>query len=161
MSVMASQLRGRRRRSKETAKETLGAPEARASSEASGEGERKDRFEGILTFSVVSDEMDWGLLFLLGSGFVIASVSHACGLAKVMVHHMEFLKRISLPARVACIMGIAALTTQVTSNTATVSIIMPLLSNAVRALPHNPLLLMLPANVRPNNISCDFAQRQQ
>lgn len=110
-------------------------------------GQRGGRkFEGILTFSVVEKEMDWGLMLLLGSGFVVASVSHACGLDKVLVENMEFLSSLSCSAQVACIMAMAALVTQVTSNTATASILMPLLSTAAKGIPGNPLLLMLAAN---------------
>ena len=105
-------------------------------------------FEGILTFSVIEKEMDWGLLFLLGSGFVIASVSHVCGLELVLVNNMNFLTQQSKAIQVACIMLIAALITQITSNTATASIIMPLLSTTAKGLQGNPLLLMLAANVR-------------
>ncbi|KAL8270730.1 hypothetical protein Esti_005332 [Eimeria stiedai] len=117
-------------------------------------GEERDRgdaaprrpFEGILTFAVVEQEMDWGLLFLLGSGFVIASVSHACGLDVVMVENLDFMKQLSRGAQVACVMGMAALITQITSNTATASIFMPLLATVAKGLPGNPLLLMLAAN---------------
>lgn len=113
-----------------------------------GGGGESPKFEGILTFSVVEKEMDWGLLFLLGSGFVLASASHACGLDKVLVDNLGFLKSLSRSGQVACTMSMAALVTQVTSNTATASILMPLLSTAAKGLPGNPLLLMLAANVR-------------
>ena len=92
--------------------------------------------------------MDWGLLFLLGSGFVIASVSHVCGLELVLVNNMNFLTQQSKAIQVACIMLIASLITQITSNTATASIIMPLVSTTAKGLQGNPLLLMLAANVR-------------
>ncbi|CDJ38382.1 solute carrier family 13, putative [Eimeria tenella] len=107
---------------------------------------KQPEFEGILTFSVVEKEMDWGLLFLLGSGFVVASVSHVCGLDMVLIDYMEFLKQQTKETQVACIMAMAALVTQVTSNTATASIIMPLLSTAAKGLQGNPLLLLLAAN---------------
>ncbi|KAL8433971.1 hypothetical protein ACSSS7_003456 [Eimeria intestinalis] len=106
-------------------------------------------FESILTFSVIEKEMDWGLLFLLGSGFVIASVSHACGLDLVMVENMDFMKKLTRASQVACVMGMAALITQITSNTATASIFMPLLATVAKGLPGTPLLLMLAANVNP------------
>ncbi|XP_022593274.2 solute carrier family 13 member 5 [Cyclospora cayetanensis] len=123
-----------------------GAAPTETHADCSGSGHRQDRFEGILTFALVEKEMDWGLLFLLGSGFVVASVSHACGLDKVMIENMDFLTRQSKAGQVACIMAMAGLVTQVTSNTATASILMPLLSTAAKGLPGNPLLLMLAAN---------------
>lgn len=101
--------------------------------------------------------MDWGLLYLLGSGFVVASVSHACGLDKVLVDNMAFLKTLSRSGQVAIIMTMAALVSQVTSNTATASILMPLLSTAAKALPGNPLLLMLAANVSHTDIGYNLS----
>lgn len=145
ISWSARCLRRMKRRVTATSDSTVITPvEPCAAPPARRRGTRK--FEGILTFSVVEKEMDWGLIFLLGSGFVIASVSHACELDQVIVSSMGFLKSLSRAGQAACIMAIAALITQVTSNTATASVLMPLLATVANGLPGNPLLLMFAAN---------------
>ncbi|KAL8440442.1 hypothetical protein Efla_005584 [Eimeria flavescens] len=141
ISTLARRWRSRRRVVAE------GESVAVAVAQGGGQQERKKKqFESILTFEVLEKEMDWGLLFLLGSGFVIASVSHSTGLDTYLVENMVFMQRISSAAQVACVMAMAALVTQLTSNTATASIFMPLLATIAKGLPGNPLPIMVAAN---------------
>jgi len=112
----------------------------------------KRQGESVLTWDVAQAHLPWGVLILMGGGFAIAK-----GFRESMLTIFIGKKLAS-----AASMGRFSLTyiltlticflTEVTSNTATASIVLPILGSvATKTLTH-PLALMLPATV-----ACSFA----
>ncbi len=95
----------------------------------------------------------WGILFLLAGGIVIGRAFEVSGLSaalgEVLVHvgHLPVLPMIALTC-----LGVT-LMTEVTSNTATTALLMPILAAAGSAAGIDPALLMAPAVI---SASCAF-----
>jgi sodium-dependent dicarboxylate transporter 2/3/5 len=95
----------------------------------------------------------WGVLLLFGGGFAIAAGFEVSGLASWVGKQLEVLQGVPLPLIVATIALTMTFLTEVTSNTATTTMMLPILAVAARTLHINPLLLMLPATIAA---SCAF-----
>jgi sodium-dependent dicarboxylate transporter 2/3/5 len=111
-----------------------------------GEGGRLLRWEA-------ASRIPWGVLILFGGGIAIASAFMQSGLAEHVASQLEVLAR--LPVWLMLLLVCLAVTfmTEVTSNTATASLLMPLLAAASVAMEINPFLLMIPAAL---SASCAF-----
>ncbi|CAG0903040.1 unnamed protein product, partial [Darwinula stevensoni] len=108
--------------------------------------------EALLNWRVLHEKMPWGLLLLIGAGFAIAKASEASCLSYWVGQQMATLGYLS-PAALVFIMTImTTLITNVASNTATVTIVMPVLAQLANVLKVNPLYLML-----PSAIACSYA----
>ena len=92
-----------------------------------------------------ASKLPWGVLLLFGGGFALAQGFAVSGLAAWIVHQVDALA--GLPT-IALILGIAALVTfltELTSNTATATVLMPVLAGVAIGLGQSPLLLIAPA----------------
>ena len=95
----------------------------------------------------------WGILILFGGGIAIASAFGASGLSASIG---EALSQLSTLPTVMLILGIAlgvTFLTELTSNTATTALLMPILGAAAIAADIDPMLLMVPAAM---SASCAF-----
>ncbi|HLF32578.1 MAG TPA: SLC13 family permease [Xanthomonadales bacterium] len=111
-----------------------------------GEGGRLLRWEATV-------RIPWGVLLLFGGGIAIADAFVQSGLADIIAGKMTGLA--NLPTWlivVAVCLGVTFLT-EVTSNTATASLLMPVLASTAVATGINPMLLMIPATM---SASCAF-----
>ena len=98
-------------------------------------------------------KIPWGVLLLFAGGISIASAFVSSGLAEIMADQLTAL--VELPTWVLILslcLGVTFLT-EVTSNTATASLLMPLLAAIAVATDINPILLMVPAAL---SASCAF-----
>ena len=98
-------------------------------------------------------DIPWGVLILFGGGIAIASAFEASGLAGRLASNLAVLAQ--LPTWLLLLLVCLAVTflTEVTSNTATASLLMPLLAAAAIAAGLEPRLLMVPAAL---SASCAF-----
>lgn len=99
-------------------------------------------------------KVPWGILLLFGGGLALAKGFDASGLSTWMGNEFQTIFSESNP--VFMVMGVSALTagiTEMTSNTATVAMTLPVLGPLAVAMKANPLLLMIPATVAA---SCAF-----
>jgi len=98
-------------------------------------------------------KIPWGVLILFGGGIAIANAFLQSGLADLLASHMTGLA--DLPVWVMLLLICLSVTfmTEVTSNTATASLLMPLLAVASVAMDVSPVLLMIPAVL---SASCAF-----
>jgi len=111
-----------------------------------GEGDRLLRWEAAV-------KIPWGVLLLFGGGIAIATAFVESGLAEIVAGHLARLSH--LPTWVIVLslcLGVTFLT-EVTSNTATASLLMPLLAATALATDISPMLLMVPATL---SASCAF-----
>ena len=111
-----------------------------------GEGGRLLRWEA-------ASRIPWGVLILFGGGIAIASAFMQSGLAEHVASQLEVLARLPVWLMILLVCLAVTFMTEVTSNTATASLLMPLLAAASVAMEINPFLLMIPAAL---SASCAF-----
>ena len=98
-------------------------------------------------------KIPWGVLLLFGGGIAIASAFMHSGLADHVASQLGVLAALPVWLMIILICLIVTFLTEVTSNTATASLLMPLLAAASVATDIDPYLLMIPAAM---SASCAF-----
>lgn len=118
-----------------------------------GQKDEKGKRDHLLDWKTARD-IPWGILLLFAGGIAIAKAFGASGLAAVIGQQMEQVTEGMSPLM---IIGIICLTvtfmTEVTSNTATTTLLMPILAASAVAAKVDPALLMIPAAL---SASCAF-----
>ncbi|XP_064081993.1 solute carrier family 13 member 2-like [Macrobrachium nipponense] len=100
-----------------------------------------------IAWEVIHQKMPWNLMFLLGGGFALAKGSSTSGLSSWLGSQLVALQVMPKEAIVFIVSLMTAMATEVASNTATASIILPVLKEMALNMKVNPLYLMLPAAV--------------
>jgi sodium-dependent dicarboxylate transporter 2/3/5 len=96
----------------------------------------------------------WDVLILFGGGIAMADAFRSTGLVEWLGARLEVLEGVPPLLVILAIATMLTFLTEVTSNTATASIMLPILGGAAApALGVHPLLLMIPAAV---SVSCAF-----
>ncbi len=137
--------------------EWLGMPQANDASVAliaviimatlpNGEGGRLLHWEA-------AGRIPWGVLLLFGGGIAIASAFVQSGLADIIAGELAGLVHLPTWVIIVCLCLVVTFLTEVTSNTATASLLMPLLASTATATGISPMLLMVPAVL---SASCAF-----
>ncbi len=98
-------------------------------------------------------EVPWGLLLLFGGGFALAGGFEASGLSALIGSAIAALGDLHPVLLVILVCGVLTMLTEVTSNTATTSLVLPILARAGVALGVDPRILMIPATL---SASCAF-----
>jgi len=98
-------------------------------------------------------KLHWGIVILFGGGFALAAGFRESGLSAWVAQQLAVLGGIPPVGMVASICGLLTFLTELTSNTATTQIVLPLLGSLAVAVEVNPLLLMIPATL---SASCAF-----
>jgi sodium-dependent dicarboxylate transporter 2/3/5 len=111
-----------------------------------GEGGRLLRWE-------TASKIPWGVLLLFAGGIAIANAFVQSGLADHIAQELEAFLDLPTWALILCMCLTVTFLTEVTSNTATASLLMPLLAATAVAGDINPMLLMVPAVL---SASCAF-----
>lgn len=109
----------------------------------------KDHHKRILDWSVAK-ELPWGVLLLFGGGLALAKGIQESGLATWLGLQMTSLKGVSPILIVIVITVFILFLTEITSNTATATMILPILATLSVAINVHPLLLMAPAAMAAN-----------
>ncbi|XP_068749614.1 Na(+)/citrate cotransporter-like isoform X2 [Montipora capricornis] len=107
---------------------------------------------GLLDFREMSKTFPWNIIILLGSGFALAEACKVSGLSNWLGIQLAHLNAIPPYAIVVIVCVMITTFTEVTSNTATATIFLPILASLAKELQVHPWYLMLPAA-----ISCSFA----
>ncbi len=101
----------------------------------------------------VLPRLPWNIVLLFGGGFALAHGFQVTGLAEFLGRQFSGLASVPPLLLVLCIcLGITFLT-ELTSNTATTEMVLPVLASIGVATGINPLLLMIPATI---SASCAF-----
>ena len=112
----------------------------------SGKGDR------LLDWKTAVD-IPWGMLILFASGITIAKAFSSSGLAELIAQKLAVLATFPLPVLLLCIcLGVTFLT-EITSNTATTTLLMPIFAATAMAVGVSPELMMIPAAM---SASCAF-----
>ncbi len=107
----------------------------------------------LLRWSEIEDGVPWGVLLLFGGGFAIADGVRATALDVWLAGSLAGLAVLPLPVLVLSICLITTSATELTSNTATATLLMPVMAALAAVLGVHPYLIMVPATV---SASCAF-----
>jgi len=103
--------------------------------------------------SSVFQHLPWGIILLFGGGFALAKGFQVTGLAEFLGSQLGLLANFPPLLMIGLICLTLTFLTEVTSNTATTQMILPILASLGVAMGENPLLLMIPATL---SASCAF-----
>ncbi|MBM4256497.1 MAG: DASS family sodium-coupled anion symporter [Deltaproteobacteria bacterium] len=92
-----------------------------------------------------AERLPWGVLILLGGGLALAEGVEKTGLASWLGGQLSSLGQLSPLSVIFSVTLLTAWVTEFASNTATTTLIMPILAATAQALQMDPLLLMIPA----------------
>jgi sodium-dependent dicarboxylate transporter 2/3/5 len=95
----------------------------------------------------------WGIILLFGGGFALAAGFQSSGLAQWIGERLSFLSGVPTIVMILCICLLLTFLTEVTSNTATTTMMMPVLGALAVATSIHPYLFMIPATM---SASCAF-----
>jgi len=100
-----------------------------------------------------AERVPWGVLLLFGGGFALAAGMQQSGLAHWLSLQLGGLSGLPLPLLLLLVALLMAGLTELASNTAITTTMLPILAPAARALGLHPLTLMVPATLAA---SCAF-----
>lgn len=106
----------------------------------------------LLTWQT-AERIPWGALVLFGGGIAIASAFQESGLSTLLAGHLQDVFELPLLLRIALIAAAVSLMSEITSNTATAVLLMPVSAAAGIGMGIDPALLMVPAVL---SASCSF-----
>ncbi|XP_059143661.1 Na(+)/citrate cotransporter-like [Physella acuta] len=101
----------------------------------------------LLKWSHVHEKMPWSLYLLLGGGYAIAQAATVSGLATWLGEQLMVFQSLNQWVVLLIISYIVCFATEVTSNTAIATLMMPILSQMSISLGVNPLFFMYPAAI--------------
>jgi len=107
----------------------------------------------LVTWSEIHAGVPWGVLLLFGGGFALADAVHTAGLDGWLATELRDLSTLPLGVMILTICLVSMVATELTSNTATVTLLMPIMAALSTSLGQPPYLLMVPAAV---SCSCAF-----
>ncbi|KAK0041015.1 solute carrier family 13 member 5, partial [Biomphalaria pfeifferi] len=105
------------------------------------------RVTPLLSWQQVHDKMPWSLYLLLGAGYAIAHASKVTGLSQWLGDQLILLKSLDQWLILLIISYVVCFATEVISNTAISTLMMPILAQLSISLQINPLFFMYPAAV--------------
>ena len=97
-----------------------------------------------------SDDLEalpWNIVLLFGGGFALAKGFTESGLSEYIGQQFIDMQTLEPMALVGGISAIVVFLTEVTSNTATSQILLPVVASVAKQIELNPLLLMLPVTL--------------
>jgi sodium-dependent dicarboxylate transporter 2/3/5 len=100
-----------------------------------------------------ASRLHWGVILLFGGGFALAAGFKESGLSVWVAEQLTGLKGVAPVLLVASTSTLITFLTELTSNTATTEMILPLLGSLAVSIRVHPLLLMIPATL---SASCAF-----
>ncbi|WDP90683.1 MAG: DASS family sodium-coupled anion symporter [Desulfobacter sp.] len=101
----------------------------------------------------VFSKLPWGIILLFGGGFALAKGFQASGLSAFIGSKLGILEGANNIFMISGICTTLTFLTELTSNTATTQMILPILSSIAVAMKTNPLMLLIPATL---SASCAF-----
>ncbi len=101
----------------------------------------------------VFSQLPWSIVLLFGGGFALAYGFSESGLSEFLAVQLHGLKSYSLPFLIMIVSTGMNFLTELTSNTATTQLVMPILLSTAKVIDVSPVWLMLPAVL---SASCAF-----
>lgn len=101
----------------------------------------------VLDWGTVQGKVPWGILLLFGGGFALAAGFNKTGLDQWIGQQLTGVAALPIFAVILLICLAITFLTELTSNTATTTMILPIIGAAAVAANYHPLLLMIPATL--------------
>ncbi|XP_013394197.1 solute carrier family 13 member 5-like [Lingula anatina] len=101
----------------------------------------------LLDWKTVEKNFPWGVVILLGGGFALADSAQQSGLSNLVGKAFEGFGDINPAAMAFVIAAVIAGATEVTSNTATATLLIPIIGDLAIAIGVHPLYLILPTTL--------------
>lgn len=98
-------------------------------------------------------KLPWGIVILFGGGFALAAGFEQSGLSAWLGGNLTAFSQFPPLLIIICVCLMMTFLTELTSNTATTQMILPILASLSVAIKINPLMLMIPATL---SASCAF-----
>jgi sodium-dependent dicarboxylate transporter 2/3/5 len=108
---------------------------------------------GFIMDSSSIRRLPWDIIILFGGGFALAKAFQVSGLSAFIGERLTILQHVHPIIIVAAICTLITFLTELTSNTATTQVVLPIIASLCVALELNPLFLMVPATI---SASCAF-----
>ncbi len=106
---------------------------------------RKNSDSHLLNWNDVQQGIPWGILLLFGGGFSLAEAMKHSGVTLYLGSLIQGMHAVPTIVVVLAVCLLLTFLTELTSNTATASVLVPVMAAAAVALGENPLLFALPA----------------
>lgn len=103
--------------------------------------------------ATIFPKLPWGIVLLFGGGFALAGAFQESGLSLWVGDRLAMFAGLPLPLLIVLICLVITFLTEVTSNTASAQILLPVLAGLAVELNVDPLLLMVPGAI---SCSCAF-----
>ena len=100
-----------------------------------------------------ANQIPWGLIILVGSGICLGTAISESGLSGSIAGLLMGIEKVETVVLILCVALLVTFLTEITSNTATTVILMPILGAAATASGVDPTLLLIPAAI---SASCAF-----
>ncbi len=107
---------------------------------------KKEDKKPVITWDEVN-KIPWGILLLFAGGITIATAFKQTGLSASIANNLIFLNNFPTWMIVGFVCIFVTFLTEITSNTATTAVLMPILLSTAHALNIDPMVLMLPATI--------------
>jgi len=105
---------------------------------------RQNKGEVLMDWETVK-KMPWGIILLFGGGFALASGFNESGFSTYLGNAMRALKGLHPLLIIFAVSAIMIFLTEITSNSSSTTMILPILATLAVSTDIHPLLLMLPA----------------
>lgn len=106
----------------------------------------------IMTWNTAK-KLPWDLVLLFGGGFALAEACKQSGLSNWIANIMAGMQNWPVFLAILCMNVLMCVLTSFTSNTATASIVLPIMVSISQSIQRNPLLVMIPMTI---SASCAF-----
>ena len=107
---------------------------------------QREEADRILEMDVFA-RLPWGIILLFGGGFALASGFSASGLSQHIGESFKALGNVPLPVLLLIICLSVTFLTELTSNVATITMLLPILVASAASLHIHPLLFAIPATI--------------
>jgi sodium-dependent dicarboxylate transporter 2/3/5 len=107
---------------------------------------QKDKADRVLEMDVFG-RLPWGIILLFGGGFALATGFSASGLSLHIGESFRALGDIPIPVLLLVICLSVTFLTELTSNVATITMLLPILAAWAASLQIHPLLFAIPATI--------------
>ena len=112
-----------------------------------------DEKQDFILNELVFKQLPWSVVILFGGGFALASGFVESGLSSYLVSQLGDLEQFGKFEMITLVVTGMTFLTELTSNTATTQLVLPILQSVANAMDIAPLWLMLPATL---SASCAF-----
>jgi len=101
----------------------------------------------IMNWETVQRGVPWGVLLLFGGGFALADGLERSGITLFLGQQIAGMSAVPVLVMILLVCTLLTFLTELTSNTATATILLPVMASAAVALGQHPFLFMIPATL--------------